>query len=356
MLSILDRYVGKHILSSIMVTSFVLILLSGMIKFVEQLRKVDQGSYSVLGASLFTFLSIPKDIEQFFPMIVLLGALLGLSSLTNYSELIIMQTSGLSRFQIAGSVMKTVIPLVFLIMIIGEWIVPISEKLAYTYRTKMTYGTSMFPTQNGLWVKDGNNFVFIEKILSNTKLIGINIYHFDKEERLQFLCYAATANFSNYSWKLSQVNISYLTDINQITTQEILSDEWKTTLTPDRLNLIVLDPNSLSILKLYNYIDYLQQNGQEIKNYQLNMWSKIFLPLSTTVMLLMALSFILGPLRGVSIGVKVVIGIILGFFFHILDKFLEPLSLIYNISPVFGAILPSIVFLIISIIALLKYP
>lgn len=37
---------------------------------------------------------------------------------------------------------------------------------------------------------------------------------------------------------------------------------------------------------------YLKQSGQESNRYQLNMWSKIFSPLSVAVMMLMALSFI----------------------------------------------------------------
>lgn len=43
------------------------------------------------------------------------------------------------------------------------------------------------------------------------------------------------------------------------------------------------------------------------------MWSKVFQPLSVAVMMLMALSFIFGPLRSVPMGVRVVTGISFGF-------------------------------------------
>ncbi|SQC39691.1 Permease [Klebsiella pneumoniae] len=44
---------------------------------VDQLKKSGQGSYDALGAGLYTILSVPKDIQIFFPMAALLGALLG---------------------------------------------------------------------------------------------------------------------------------------------------------------------------------------------------------------------------------------------------------------------------------------
>lgn len=56
------------------------------------------------------------------------------------------------------------------------------------------------------------------------------------------------------------------------------------------------------------------------------MWSKIFQPLSVAVMMLMALSFIFGPLRSVPMGVRVVTGISFGFIFYVLDQIFGPLT------------------------------
>ncbi|UDG80010.1 LPS export ABC transporter permease LptG [Candidatus Steffania adelgidicola] len=356
MFSVLDRYIGKTIFSFIMMTLFMLVSLAGIIKFIEQLRKVGQGGYSAIGAGLFTLLSIPKDIEIFFPMATLLGALLGLGSLATHSELVVMQASGFSRFQVAGSVIKTAIPLVIWTMAIAEWVAPAGEKIAYKYRTQAIYGGAVLSTQNGVWAKDGNDFVFIERVVGSNKLAGINIYHFDQTEqpRLQLLRYATTATFSNGSWKFQKVDESDFTNSKQVIHQQTLNRDWKTNLTPDKLGVIALEPNSLSISGLYNYIHYLKQCGQESNRYQLNMWNKIFSPFSVAVMMLMALSFIFGPLRNVPMGVRVITGISWGFLFYLLDQIFGPLSLVYNMPPAFAALLPSMVFFMISIIMLLR--
>ncbi|WP_315708606.1 LPS export ABC transporter permease LptG [Brenneria uluponensis] len=354
MFGVLDRYIGKTIFNTIMMTLFMLVSLSGIIKFVDQLRKVGQGSYSVMGAGIYTLLSVPKDIEIFFPMAALLGALLGLGTLATRSELVVMQASGFTRLQIAGSVMKTAIPLVLLTMMIGEWGAPQGEQLARDYRSQMMYGGSMLSSQNGLWAKDGNDFVYIQRVVSDTELAGVNIYHFDKNDKLLFVRYAASANFDDGVWKLSQVEESDLQNSKQIGGSQMLSGVWKTNLTPDKLSAVALDPSALSIHGLYNYIKYLKQSGQESNRYQLNMWSKLFSPFSVAVMMLMALSFIFGPLRSVSAGMRIVIGISFGFLFYVLDQIFGPLSLVYHIPPILGALLPSTLFLVISILLLLK--
>ena len=61
------------------------------------------------------------DIEMFFPMAVLQGALIGMGMLASNSELVVMQASGMSRLQITMSAMKPLCPLMLLVMVLGEW-------------------------------------------------------------------------------------------------------------------------------------------------------------------------------------------------------------------------------------------
>src|SRR5699024_1360265 len=120
MFNTLDRYIGKTILATIFVVLFLLVGLSAIIKFVEQFRAIGEGNYDTAKAIAYTLLTIPKDIETFFPMAALLGALIGLGSLASNSELVVMQASGFSRFQIGLSVMKVAIPLIILNMALCE--------------------------------------------------------------------------------------------------------------------------------------------------------------------------------------------------------------------------------------------
>ena len=309
-----------------------------------------------MGAGLYTILSVPKDIQIFFPMAALLGALLGLGMLAQRSELVVMQASGYTRMQVALSVMKTAIPLVLLTMAIGEWVAPQGEQMARNQRAQSMYGGSLLSTQQGLWAKDGETFVYIERVKSDDELGGVSIYSFNDQRRLQSVRYAALAKFDKDTrlWRLSQVDESNLTDPKQVTGTQTLTGTWKTNLTPDKLGVVALDPDALSISGLHNYVKYLKSSGQDAGRYQLQMWSKIFQPLSVAVMMLMALSFIFGPLRSVPMGVRVVTGISFGFVFYLLDQIFGPLTLVYGIPPIIGALLPSTSFFLISLWLLMR--
>jgi len=120
MLGIIDRYIGKTIFAATFLSLFVLIGLSSIIKFVEQMKNVGQGSYDVFAASYFVLLKMPVEIAVFFPMAALIGALIGLGSLASSSELVVMQAAGLSKLRIAGAVLKTAIPMVLAVMFLGR--------------------------------------------------------------------------------------------------------------------------------------------------------------------------------------------------------------------------------------------
>jgi lipopolysaccharide export system permease protein len=153
---------------------------------------------------------------------------------------------------------------------------------------------------------------------------------------------------------LSQVDESDLTDPKQITGSQTVSGTWKTNLTPDKLGVVALDPDALSISGLHNYVKYLKSSGQDAGRYQLNMWSKIFQPMSVAVMMLMALSFIFGPLRSVPMGFASSPVSASALCSTFSTRSFGPLTLVYGIPPIIGALLPSASFFLISLWLLLK--
>ena len=268
MMNTLDRYIGKSILGSIFATLLTLVGLSAIIKFVEQFRSVGKGTYDIWQAVAFTGLTIPKDIETFFPMAALLGALMALGNLASRSELVVMQAAGFSRFKIGMAVMKTALPLVLLTMVIGEWGIPQTEQFARDMRARALSGGSMLSMKNGVWAKDGNNFVFVRRVTDDAKLNDIYIYTFDQNRNLTELKHANQASYSEdeSKWTLRQVNHSMISK-DEITTSNRLSEKWETNLTPDKLGAVSLRPTSLSISGLYNYISFLRETGQDVSRF-----------------------------------------------------------------------------------------
>ncbi|MFS1704899.1 LPS export ABC transporter permease LptG [Aestuariibacter sp. GS-14] len=343
MIKILDWYIARTLLGTVAVTLSVLMGLSGLIKFVEQLRKIGEGNYDMVAALVYVLLSLPRDLEQFFPMAVLLGGLIGMGLLASNSELVIMQASGLSRWNIITSAMKSAVVMIIVVMAMGEWVTPVSESRAKELRTEAITGGSLFSSDKLVWAKDGDAFVSIGQVMSRDSLQDISIYRFNESLQLASTTYASGGFYKQNGWTLTNVTHTTFSEA-KIDTEALPTWRWTSTLTPDKLGIVSVKPEALSIRGLNDYITYRTNNEQDTSRYELALWRKLLQPITVCVMLLMALSFIFGPLRSVTMGARIIMGVLTGFGFFITNEVFGPLSLVYNIPPALGALLPSLLF------------
>ncbi|KDO13913.1 lipopolysaccharide ABC transporter permease [Vibrio metoecus] len=350
MFKILDWYIGRTIVATTALVLVTFVGLSGIIKYVEQLRKVGEGSYDLLQALLFVVLSIPRDVEMFFPMAALLGALIGLGALASSSELVVMQAAGFSKLDIGLSVLKTAIstndPSITLL---GEWGAPQAQKLARDMRAFATSGGAIMSVRTGVWARDANDFIFIAKV-DNEQLIGMNLWRFDENKKLSTVIFAEEVDYiGNNEWLMKDVHLTRMVNDIEISKEALPEYRWHTSLAPDKLAVVTVKPEELSLSGLSDYVHYLKASEQDASRYELALWRKVTQPISIAVMMLMALSFIFGPLRSVTMGARILSGVIAGFTFYISSEFFGPLSLVYGLPPLFGAIAPSLVFLTIAL-------
>ena len=118
------------------------------------------------------------------------------------------------------------------------------------------------------------------------------------------------------------------------------------------MSAFLITPEQLSMQQLRKYMTYLKINSQDIRPYQLAYWQKVILPLSTAVMVVIAIPFVFGSLRSGNMGRNLFVGIISGLLFYFVDKTFGYIALGYGMFPSIGAALPT---LILFGLALLMY-
>ncbi len=353
MIRILDWYIGRAIVTSTFFALLVLTALSGLIRFVEQLRLIGRGSYAMADAAVFVGLSIARDLEVFFPMAALLGGLLGLGALASNSELIVMQAAGLSKLDIIKSVMKTTTIMVIIVLLVGEFLAPRMEQAAEKLKDNAIYGDKAEVAAQSVWLKDGAKFVHVGDISNIGHLKDVTIYDFSDDLKLTEVTHAADAIYQRRAWSLNDISVTQVTD-SSIRQNQIAEQAWNSNITPDKLAVVSSTPESLSLVELSDYLEYLDQNEQDASRYQLAFWRKVLQPITVAVMMLMALSFVFGPLRSTSMGARILLGVMTGFGFFIANRIFGPVVLVYSIPPVIGAIMPSIIFTLIALHLLKK--
>ncbi|WP_421319063.1 LPS export ABC transporter permease LptG [Aeromonas veronii] len=344
MFGILDRYIGRVIFMSILLCEITLVGLAGLIKYVEQLKSVGDGNYDMINALYYVLLSMPKEAVLFFPLAALLGGLIGLGQLATSSELVVMQAAGRSKISIVMAALKTAIPLMIMVGLMGEYVAPVAKRMADDIRAGAISEGRLTVSAYGVWARDGNNFVNINGVRNDGALTGITLYRFTPERKLIDVVQAQEGVFERHHWLLKQTQVTRFDDPAQIRSEQHDKMEWSSELTPKQLGVVSIDPENLSVSGLLDYIGYLDANKQDAGRYKLEMWRKLLSPLSVVAMILLASSFIFGPLRSVSMGARMLMGIMTGFAVYVSDRVFGPISLVYAVPPILAAIAPSLLF------------
>ena len=348
---ILDLYIGRAVLQNTLVVFAVLLGLFTFVTFVDELGDMGTGNYGALQVMQFVVLSIPMIVYDIFPMAALLGCIIGLSGMAKDSELVVIRGAGVSIARLVGSVMKVGALLAIAAILIGEFVTPYTESRAQQVRVESMQGNVRQQFDFGLWMRDESTYVSIGEILPDLSLLDVKIFEFDDETRLRSLSFAKAGRYENQRWLLRDLQRTQLYDSSS-ESEVITAAYWSTVVSPEILQVFLIQPDQLSALQLVRYIAHLRNNRQETENYELAFWRKILVPFTTAVMLILAIPFVFKQERSGALGRGLFTGIMLGLGFFVINEAFSYFVLLYDIPPAVGASVPTIGAFIIGMVML----
>ncbi|MGH8381588.1 LPS export ABC transporter permease LptG [Pseudomonas sp.] len=335
----LDRYIGQSVLLAILAVLGIILGLASLFAFIDEMGDITD-SYTLWDAGNFVLLTAPRRLYDMLPMAALIGCLIGLGSLASSSELTIMRAAGVSIGRIVWAVMKPMLVLMLAGILIGEYLAPVTENKAQADRSLAQGSGEAQSSKRGMWHRQGDEFVHINSVQPNGLLYGVTRYRFDNERHLLTSSFARRAQYQEDHWQLSDVTTTHFRgDHTEVV--KTPAERWDVTVTPQLLNTVVLAPESLSITGLWDYIHYLSDQGLNNARYWLAFWSKVLQPMVTAALVLMAISFIFGPLRSVTLGQRVFTGVLVGFVFRIAQDLLGPSSQVFGFPPLLAVVIPA---------------
>ncbi|MEB0047362.1 MULTISPECIES: LPS export ABC transporter permease LptG [unclassified Pseudomonas] len=335
----LDRYIGSSVFIAILAVLGIILGLATLFAFIDEMGDASE-TYTLVDILSYVMLTAPRRVYDMLPMAALIGCLIGLGTLASNSELTIMRAAGVSVGRIVWAVMKPMLVLMVAGVLIGEYVAPATENIAQANRSLAQGSGDAQSAKHGLWHRQGDEFIHINSVQPNGQLYGVTRYRFDKERHMLSASFAKRADFKQDRWDLTDVTTTLFHDKS---TQVVTAAEerWDVALSPELLNTVVMTPESLSISGLWGYIHYLADQGLNNGRYWLAFWVKVLQPLVTAALVLMAISFIFGPLRSVTLGQRVFTGVLVGFTFRIVQDLLGPSSLVFGFSPLFAVLVPA---------------
>jgi lipopolysaccharide export system permease protein len=313
---LLDRYIARRVFRGYALIMVILASAFSLIALVHELDSVGKGTYETSDAALYVLLTLPGWMVELSPAMALLGAIVGLGELAAGEELTAMQALSVSRARIAWSVLKTGLLVMLAVMGLQEFVAPKLDQLAFERRTQAISGMESTSTRRGFWSRNGQSVVHVRRLLHGRIPAEIEIYQFDDNGRLRFVAWAREGVIQNSKrWVLHDVRQQIISE-NKTFTEHFARLPWDSPFTPDQITQIMLPVEMLSPSELYGYVQYLKRAGLAAERPELTLWQSISMPLSTLAMVILAIPYVLGPIRQVSAGKRMLHGGLIGATFH----------------------------------------
>ena len=336
------RIIAKHVTSTttyaMLGATVILSALQVLFTYLGELSALNE-SYTAWRALWYVLWSAPTYIYQVLPIAALIGAVLGLGSLASNSELIVMRSAGISLWRIVGWVIRSALILVLLSFALSEWVIPYSTEQAKSVKDHRS--VNALGEVNGYWTREGQRFIYIDYANAKGQLKHVQVVDFDDSYHLKGVLNAQQGQFvKDGAWKLN--GTSQMDILAQGNSTLVQADQLPLSLAlqPKYVHMVTIDPEDLSPSQLVSFMSYMHEYSQVPKTYRLAFWQKVASPFALIALVLIACSFIFGPLRQQSMGFRLVIALFIGLGFFYLQDFLGYASLVYAPSPAWFVFIP----------------
>ena len=370
-----ERYLAKQIYLSFAFILFALISLFVFFDFITEMNDTSD-VYTMLMAFLTVLFRVPGRIVEIMPIAALIGGIYVCANMAAQSEFTILRVAGLEPLSALKTLLKIAIPIVICTIIFSEVISPLTEKLSRNIRiSALNSGKEVVDLRSGAWIKDkrhaegsdgkeipGMRYINVGMFESGGIFKGVRIYEFNENHKLTLIRNAETVIATQDGvWELNNVKETYFSETKSVsqldpnfttTTLNINKKNLTTTVNPQLLSGLLIQPDKMSIWGLFNYIRHLYENKQDYQRYAISFWKKVIYPFTILVMLALALPFAYLQTRSGAIGYKVFGGIMLGISFQLFNSLFSHLGLLAEWPAVVSAITPAMIYFVLALIGI----
>jgi lipopolysaccharide export system permease protein len=339
MIGYLDRYLLKKVTIAF---AIVFLSIAGLAISLDVLSNADKAEQA---GGVLTYVSarLPIISMKLAPMAGLLAALVALLGLSRSGELAAAAALGSSQLRTIRALAPAAFALAGLIFFIGEFAIPPAAK------TLRGMGLEPFakvaqPTK-AVWLRDGKDVIRINKISDDEREIeNITIFKRSIDGLLAFEIRAKSANRTKDGWRLKNAEILDLSDQSRNSEDFI---NWPSALVPGSFRSLVAHPSELTLFELRAIANSPSVSPKPGYYYKHWIQLRYSAPISSAIMLLLAIPFAGLMMRGRTVAPPLAFGMLSGFAFFVVENFSTVAAESGAIGPYAGAWGPPVLLLLI---------
>jgi lipopolysaccharide export system permease protein len=356
-MKIKDRYIAKILLTYCLVVMLVWLSIYSFFNFLAELNSVGKAEYTIFEAFKYIILQIPDVAYDQASPVILLGCVLGMGHLATSSQLIIFRASGVSIFNITWLTLKNALIFIIFLIFIGELVAPTLTNYAENVRSFALGQNNLSDTQDGFWIRDGDNFINVKNNVDGKLFNDVTVIEVNKANKIERVIKSDKVMFDGKSLNLDTANIFSIdskSTFEDISLKERNLYEKRVTFDQDLINSIKKEPKELSTLTIIKQVQFLTENKLRAQVFEVELYKRLVKPLTLSAMILLAMLFIFGSTRDVTLGRKIFFGVAIALSFELISRVGGAIALSFEFSPLLSSFVPSIVAIIIATILLIN--
>ncbi|NIM16485.1 MAG: LptF/LptG family permease [Candidatus Aminicenantes bacterium] len=348
---IIDIYVVKKLLFTFFLIFASLIMVFYITNIVELVDDVVENNVEFFYIFEFLYYHTPEIISFVLPVSILTAVLLAFSVMSKNNEIVAVQVSGISLYRLTLPAIVIGLLLSLAYFYVQERITPGANKKKREVLNiihKRVVKTEQEMRKNWVVGKNGEFYFYDFLDKKNNRIVNFNVIYMDENFSPNKRISAKFAKWSN------DTEIILRTGFERSFRNNVPVGFFK--FTSKKMNIQggrelftkrIAFPQYMNIKTLKRYIRYLEEKKSDTQKYEAQLYYKYAFPLSSLVMVLIAIpfSFLMGK-KGTLFGIGVAIGISMFFWFTF--AVFSALGSAAILSPFISAFAPLFIFAIIS--------
>ena len=350
-MKIKDRYIANTLLTYSIVVLLVWLSIYSFFNFLAELNSVGSFNYTILEAFKYIILQLPGVAYDQVSPVILLGCILGMGHLATTGQLIILRASGISIVKITWLTLKNSIVFFIFITMIGELIAPTLNSFAENERAIALGQNSLSSSQDGFWIRDGDNFINVENNVDGSLFNGITVIEVNKSNKIERVVESKSAIFDGQNINMDSTNIFSISSANlfdDIALKERKLYKKRVAFDQDLIDSLEKKPKDLTTFTILKQIQFLTDNKLRAEVFEVELYKRLVKPINLVAMILLAMLFIFGSIRDASLGRKIFFGVAIGLSFELISRIGGALALSFDLSPLLSTFVPAIAIMIIA--------
>lgn len=307
----------------------------------------------------YASLRAPQLASRFLPYSVLLATLITLVTLNQNSEVVAMKAAGLSAHQVLAPLLLTAALIAVVSFGFNERIVTRANATlkaweAAEYGAKPPQGTGAGGVRSNVYLTDGKSILSAVTLAGRGEdivLSGVTWYERAPSGIIRKQIRSPRATYSAPGWRLEK---PVRFDVAGASTEQLPEMVVGKELSPARIDLQSVDPDSQSFWELSETIDAFAAAGRNTEEMRAKWWHRLSGPLSALLMPLLGSVAAFGLARSGQLFVRAIIGMALGFAYFVVDNAALAMGSFGGYPPLLAAWAPFFLFLLLGETVLIR--